>query len=336
MATCAKVKLFLGHLKRLQPRESRIFTDRGGYLVDLNLAYAAYLTRSRSEAAFVYGLANLYFPRTIVAFLGRGKPSMEALAELSGFLDETDLLSLRGPSGEELIYRPSEVKLLLPVLNPDKTLIVGFSEQVTEPESKLKAKIPTAFYKLPSTFIVSGDPISYPRFTKELDCEACLGMVVGKPGRRIPRERALEHIAGFTLVLDVTARDICRRESLTRNNLLGKNFPGSTSIGPSLYVGSSRQALEGMQVGLRVDDKVCQRFTARDLIFSVEDVVAHWSIVGLKTGDILALGASLALKSGVVRRPAPLRPGSVLKCSSFEIGEINHEVVTETQQTPNP
>lgn len=330
------MKLFLGYLKNSRPQESRIFTDREGFLVDLSLAYAAYLSNARAEPAFVYELAALYFPRTISAFLAKGEPSLEALCQLSAFLGETDLQSLRGPVGEELIYRPSEIRLLPPILNPDKTLIIGFSDQVTDPMAKLRSKIPTAFYKFPRTFIASGDPITYPKFTQDLDCDACLGMVVGKPGRRIPRERALEHIAGFTLVLDVTARDICRRESLTRNNLLGKNFPGSTPIGPSLYVGSSRQVLEDMQVELTVDEKVCQRFTARDLIFSVEDVVAHWSIVGLKTGDILALGASLALKPDVVRRPAPLRPGSVLKCSSFEIGEINHEVVIETQQTPNP
>jgi 2-keto-4-pentenoate hydratase/2-oxohepta-3-ene-1,7-dioic acid hydratase in catechol pathway len=93
-----------------------------------------------------------------------------------------------------------------------------------------KAEIPTGFYKLPQTFVTSGAPIVLPRFAQEVDADACLALVIGKAGKRINPEHAWDHVAGATLVIDVTARDVNRREGATTNNLLGKNFPSSTSI----------------------------------------------------------------------------------------------------------
>ncbi len=92
-----------------------------------------------------------------------------------------------------------------------------------------KAEIPTGFYKLPQTFVTIGAPIVWPKFSEEVDADACLAIVIGKVGKtNDPAERAWDHVAGVTLVIDITARDINRREGLTTNNLLGKNFPSST------------------------------------------------------------------------------------------------------------
>jgi 2-keto-4-pentenoate hydratase/2-oxohepta-3-ene-1,7-dioic acid hydratase in catechol pathway len=191
-----------------------------------------------------------------------------------------------------------------------------------------KAEIPTGFYKLPQTFITSGAPIIWPKFSEEVDADACLALVIGKAGRRIPPERAWDHIAGVTLLIDITARDINRREGLTTNNLLGKNFPSSTCLGPAYLPKLARSELEALELELSVDGKVMQSFALRDCVFTIEQIIAQWSILGLMPGDFLAIGASMALKGDRLQNPVPLRVGSTIRCSSPAIGELSHPVVS--------
>lgn len=325
------MRLILGRLENSRGEDTRIFGDHDGYLVDLSLAYATYLAQVEKQSTYAYALADLYFPSKITSFLERGEASREALARISIFLKENDLRTLKGPSGERLLYRPLEVKLLTPIRYPDKVLVIGFSDQVKDIDKKLAAKIPTAFYKLTSSLIDPGEDIHYPKFTHELDCDACIGLVIGKAGRRTARERAWEYVAGFTLLLDVTARDACMQESLTRNSLLGKNASSSTSIGPSVFVIESKQQAAHIGVELAIDGRQKQKFMLSDLIFSAEDVVSHWSTIGLSTGDIIALGANLALKSGLSQGPAILTAGNTIRCFSSDIGELVHRVVDENR-----
>src|SRR6185295_9990870 len=113
-------------------------------------------------------------------------------------------------------------------------------------------------------------------------------------GKRVEATRAWEHIAGVTLLIDITARDINRREGLTTNNLLGKNFPTSTALGPAVLITPTRQELESIEVALAIDGSAKQRFTLRDCVFTIEQIIARWSILGLQPGDFLAIGASMA------------------------------------------
>ena len=190
-----------------------------------------------------------------------------------------------------------------------------------------KPEMPTGFYKLPQTFITSGAPIIWPKFSQELDADACLAIVIGKAGRKIPRGKAWDHVAGVTLMIDVTARDINKREGLTTNNLLGKNFPASTCLGPAVLIESSRETLENLQIEVEIDGAVKQKFALRDCVFSVEQIIAHWSILGIKPGDWLAIGASMALKGDRLQNPVPLKIGSTIRCSSVSLGELSHTVI---------
>jgi 2-keto-4-pentenoate hydratase/2-oxohepta-3-ene-1,7-dioic acid hydratase in catechol pathway len=310
-------------------------TDINDFFVDLNLIYATYLARFE-KTPYAYDLADLAFPPTISLFLHRGLLSLTALTKVAQFIEETDLDALRGPSGERLLYRSEEFNILPPIACPDKTLVIGFSDQPHSIEQKLSANVPTAFNKLASTFVSSGEGITYPKFSQELDCDACLGVVIGKAGKRITPKQAWNHIAGFTLLVDVTARDVSRQESVTRNNLLGKNASSSSPIGPSLWLKESKEALDELAIELTVQENSQQQFRIRDLCFTVEEVISHWSIVGLNVGDILVLGASLALKSARPQSPAPLRPGDAVRCCCPEIGELVNSVFLEGEGTGDP
>jgi 2-keto-4-pentenoate hydratase/2-oxohepta-3-ene-1,7-dioic acid hydratase in catechol pathway len=320
------MKLYVGLTENSPPHLTRVFGETEGKLVDLNLAYAAYLAQVQGEKVHGYELAAFYFPENIAVFLERGEASLQALAELISFIRKTGTQNLHGPQGEKLTYEASEIRTLPPLQKPEKSFVIGFSDQARV-EAMPKAEIPTGFYKLPQTFVTVGAPIVWPKFSEELDADACLAIVIGKAGRRIQPAQAWDHVAGVTLLIDITARDINRREGLTTNNLLGKNFPSSTSLGPAMLLKPARKELDALEVELIIDDSVKQKFALRDCVFTLEQIIARWSILGIKPGDFLAIGASMALQGDRLQSPAPLRPGSKLRCVSRTIGELSHQVV---------
>jgi 5-carboxymethyl-2-hydroxymuconate isomerase len=255
------------------------------------------------------------------------------LAGTVSFARKVGVSDLRGPAGEKVAYDAGEIGVLPPFLNPEKSFVIGFSDQARV-EAMPKAEIPTGFYKLPQTFVTNGAPIIWPKFSEELDADACLAFVIGKAGRRIAPEQAWDYVAGVTLLIDITARDVNRREGLTTNNLLGKNFPSSTSVGPSVLLTPTKKDLETLDVELSIDGSVKQHFALRDCVFSVEQIVARWSILGVKPGDFLAIGASMALKGGRLQNPAPLKMGSSVRCIAPAIGELSHKVVSSRGARP--
>jgi len=320
------MKLYLGLTESSPPDQTRVFVEVDGKLVDLSLAYAAYLAQVQGEEANAYKLAAYYFPSTIAGFLERDEQARKALEQIVSFARKTAAGEMRGPAGEKVAYDLTEIRILPPLQKPEKSFVVGFSDQARA-ETTPQAEIPTGFYKLPQTFVTTGAPIIWPKFSKEIDADACLAIVIGKAGRRIPPAQAWEHVAGVALLVDITARDINRREGLTTNNLLGKNFPSSTSIGPAILVQPARKELHCMEVELSIDGTVKQKFSLRDCVFTVEQIIAHWSILGIKPGDSFAIGASMALRDDRLQNPVPLNPGTKLRCFSPEIGELSHQVV---------
>ena len=243
------MKIYLGLPENSPPHLTRVFTASEGKLVDLNLAYAAYLEQVRGENVNKYQLATFYFPENIAELLQRGEPALHALEELASFILKSGTGRLRGPTGEKVTYESAEIRLLPPLQNPEKSFVIGFSDRARL-EAMPRAEIPTGFYKLPQTFVTTGAPILLPKFSTEVDADACLAIVIGKAGRRIPPAQAWEHVAGITLLVDITARDINRREGLTTNNLLGKNFPSSTWLGPAILVNWTREELQAIEVEL--------------------------------------------------------------------------------------
>ena len=319
------MKLYLALLESSHPEQTRIFAEINGKLFDLNLAYAAILSQTANHAS-AYDLAAYYFPPTLAAYLERGEPARKALDEISQLARRSGAGDLRGPAGEKIAYDAKEVRLLPPLQNPEKSFVIGFSDRARV-EALPQAEIPTGFYKLPQTFVTNGAPIVWPKFSNEVDADGCLAIVIGKAGKRIAPDKAWDHVAGATLMVDITARDVNKREGLTTNNLLGKNFPSSTCLGPALLVGSSRNDLEALEVELAINGVVKQKFALRDCVFTVEQIIARWSILGIKPGDWLAIGASMALKNDRLQNPVPLKIGSTLRCASPVLGELTHRVV---------
>lgn len=318
------MKLYLGLVDSSLPGQPRIFGELNGALVDLQVATVAYLNQTRRAAA--YEAASHDFPNSVAGFLELGKPSQELHDQVISYLEKAGVSPLRGPNGERIAYKMSDVRILPPLQNPEKSFVIGFADKARI-EAMPPAEIPTGFYKLPQTFVTDGAPIVLPKFSQEVDADACLAIVIGKAGRRIAPEKAWDYVAGATLVIDMTARDVNRREGATTNNLLGKNFPSSTAIGPAVLLTNSRQDIEALEVDLSIDGEIKQKFTLRDCVFTVEQIIARWSILGIKPGDWLAIGASMAKEGDRLQNPLLLKAGMKIRCRSPQIGELNHEVI---------
>jgi acylpyruvate hydrolase len=321
------MKIYLGLLQGALPHQTRLFGAVDGKLIDLTLTYSAYLARDSEARPSAYELAAYYFPSTITAFLERGEQSLKALEEAVSFANKNGVGEMCGPGGEKVAYEPAEIRILPPFQKPEKSFVIGFSDQARV-EAMPKAELPTGFYKLPQTFVTTGAPIVLPKFSEEVDADASLAIVIGKAGRRIPPAQAWDCVAGVTLLIDITARDINRREGLTTNNLLGKNFPSSTSLGPAMLLKPARKELEAIEVELSMDGSVKQKFTLRECVFTIEQIIARWSILGLKPGDFLAIGASMALQKDRLQKPVPLKAGSNLRCFAPAIGELSHQLMS--------
>ncbi|HYT56003.1 MAG TPA: fumarylacetoacetate hydrolase family protein, partial [Verrucomicrobiae bacterium] len=99
-------------------------------------------------------------------------------------------------------------------------------------------------------------------------------------------------------------------------------------IGPAVLLKPTRKELESVVVKLSLDGSVKQEFSLRDCVFNIEQIIARWSILGIKPGDFIAIGASMALQGDRLQNPAPLKIGSSVRCFSPAIGELSHQVVS--------
>lgn len=184
--------------------------------------------------------------------------------------------------------------------------------------------------KFPSCIAASGDPLVHPAETVELDYEVELTIVVGKGGKRIPKEKAMEHIAGFTVAHDVSARDW----QLKRNGgqwLLGKAMDGFAPIGPAIVTPDEIGDVHNLRLRCIVNGTPLQDGNTKELVHKTEALIAWIStFMTLRPGDLILTGTPPGV--GCFRKPTPiwLHPGDVVTCEIEKIGSITNTVVADT------
>jgi len=187
--------------------------------------------------------------------------------------------------------------------------------------------VPTLFGKFAQTVVGDGDPIVLPRDSEHVDAEAELAVVIGKAGRRISREKALDHVRGYVCANDVSARDIQYAEGQW---FRGKNFESFCPVGPDDPV-SVKELGDGS--GLRVmqllNGKVMQDGNTDDLIFDVPTLIAFASnALTLDPGDLILTGTPSGV--GFARDPkVALKPGDVVEVRVEGISTLTNPVVAD-------
>ena len=212
------------------------------------------------------------------------------------------------------------------VPHPNKIVCLGLNYATHIAEmGRPTPSYPTLFAKYDAALIGDGEAIQMPSVSQQLDWEAELGVVIGAPGRNIAVERALDHVAGYTVVNDVTVRDWQHR---TREFLSGKTFEATTPVGPWLVTPDELPAGgSGLQVGCSVDGEVMQQSNTSDLLFDVAHTISYVSqIITLLPGDLIATGTPGGVGAG--RDPQVfLAPGQELATWVEGVGILHNTVL---------
>jgi acylpyruvate hydrolase len=245
---------------------------------------------------------------------------------VGGYADVGELLraggldAARAASRDGVAIRLDAERLLRPVLQPGAIVCVGlnYRSHILEMGRELPTD-PTLFAKLPRALTDPYADVELPAASEQVDYEGELAVVIGTGGRNVAREDAWAHVAGLTILNDVTARDFQRR---TLQWFAGKTFQASTPMGPWVVTPDELGQLADRELRVTVNGEERQRSVLGDLVFDVPALVADLStIVELCPGDVIATGTP-----GGVGAPEGkfLQPGDVVAVQIDGLGEIRN------------
>ena len=301
----------------------------GGSLVaDLRAGYALYLVE---QAGNPKGreLAAIYMPPYIAQFLHMGESAWRALGDAYTFLDslaQGNSLAA-GLNGEQIFIPLEECRLYAPV-RPSKLIAIGRNYPgYTRNPGKQGGKMPAGFIKTASSITGPGRDILKPRACRELDCETELAVVIGKKCKHVREENAYDVIAGYTIINDITARDVGKLEREGGHPFLGKTYDTFAPMGPWMVTRDAIPDPMSLNIHTRVNGETRQDGNTRDMIWSIPKLIAHMSQITLMPGDIIATGSP---GGGALANPAwHLNSGDVIESEIEGIGVLSNGVVDE-------
>src|SRR5215217_3260852 len=225
----------------------------------------------------------------------------------------------------------ADVELLSPLPGAEKIICVGinYADRNAEyADNRQQSKYPNLFVRFPGSFVGHEQPLVRPKVSEKLDYEGEIALVIGREGRNVPLERALDMIAGFTLANEGTIRDWVRHGTL--NVTQGKNFDRSGSIGPWVVTADELDPGKSLHLMTRVNGEVRQDDTTDRLTWGFAWLISYISTFAtLKPGDLIWTGTPTG--AGVHRNPPVwLKPGDVVEVESPQIGVLRNKVADET------
>jgi acylpyruvate hydrolase len=331
--------------------EQRVGALTGDGIVDLNLAYAKYAGESEDEP-LPYALASAMAPANLQDFILAGSRAIENAHSSLEYL-ERGAYSKSGFRGEPICFEPGSVKLHAPLANPGVRIgmaggnfpdhSVGIQRRrrpnITAEEiiPEYRANGMWGYWKLPANVIGPDSQLTYPALTQRLDYEAEVTIVLGKRGKDLTPDRLKEFIWGYTMQVDWSLRD--QREPRDLKFNIGKNFDGSSTLGPCIVVDEISDPAD-VPFETHVNGELRQRGNTRDMIFSFGEYLEYLSRDNtLRPGDMISAGtcagtaadASEPDPNGGLSSKLFLRPGDVVDVSSSLIGTIRTTIVAKQE-----
>ena len=228
---------------------------------------------------------------------------------------------------------PKDTPLLAPIPEPGKNIFCigrNYAEHIAEGDRAQKQSVgateyPVVFTKPPTAIVPpGGDVLIFPQVSEAIDYEVELTIVIGKPGRNISKDDAYDHVFGYTILNDITARDIQRRHG--GQYFKGKGLDGSCPIGPWIVTADDISDPQALAIGTKVNGEQRQDGNTRDMIFDIPTLIACISEgLTLEPGDMIATGTP----SGVgyaMEPPCYLKDGDTVICEIAEIGALENKV----------
>jgi 2-keto-4-pentenoate hydratase/2-oxohepta-3-ene-1,7-dioic acid hydratase in catechol pathway len=260
----------------------------------------------------VLPLADLGFDNAL-AFIAAGEQALVSAEGIAGKLGAKTLVPL------------SRVKLMAPVPRPPKILCVGLNYRDHAREAGMEIPpVPTVFAKFSTAVIGPGSPIVISSVTAKPDYEAELAVVIGKGGERIAARQWQDHVFGYTILNDVSARDI---QLATSQWTLGKSLSTFAPLGPHIVTRDEIPDPHALDIRLSIAGETLQQSNTRELIFSIPELIEYLSrFVTLEPGDIISTGTPGGV--GLGRKPPRwLRPGEEVVIEIDKIGVLRNPVL---------
>jgi 2-keto-4-pentenoate hydratase/2-oxohepta-3-ene-1,7-dioic acid hydratase in catechol pathway len=309
----------------------------GDQVTDVAALHGAYADSSFARAG------RLAAGGSMLELLGDWTRSFAVLQAMTAFLGSEGTASERV---RPAVRRLDALRVLPPVLRPGKMLYAAanYKEHVAEmraskftggdfdkskdaqgDKARLRAYL---FLKAPSCLAGAFDDIVLPAGEHRIDWEAELAVVIGRPGRNVPAERALDHVAGFMTTNDVSCRDLTWREdrpTIRSDWLAGKSFDTFAPTGPFLVPREFVPNHDGLRVWLAVNGATKQDGNTGDMIFGTAEQIEYASrMLTLEPGDLFATGTPSGVGQG---RGEFLKAGDVVECEVEGLGRQRNRVV---------
>ncbi|GHD52365.1 fumarylacetoacetate (FAA) hydrolase [Thalassobaculum fulvum] len=253
-----------------------------------------------------------------------GIDAADMLQLLRSGLDRLAAAARRGlPAGRPL----DEVRLLAPVPRPGKIIGVGRNYRAHAAEGGLETQEkPRLFTKVPSSVTGPDGPVEKPAIVTKLDWEAEIAVVVGRTMRDVPEDRALDYVAGYTLLNDVSAREF-QFDVKPPQTSFAKSMDGFCPMGPWLVTADEIPDPGHLRLTCRVNGALMQDGNTRDMIFPIPLILSYVSrYLALEPGDVIATGTPDGV--GVFRKPPVfLQPGDRVEVACPAIGVLGNTVV---------
>lgn len=276
-----------------------------------------------------------------------GVLDLQLAAELSGeALDAPDMIAfiaagevalatarkLAANPPADAIYPASEVTLLAPIPRPRKNVFcVGrnYMAHVHEGDRMFNRDpsiptVPNFFSKAPTTVVGPGADVLYPvKVTQAFDYEIELGVIIGKGGKDIPAAKALEHVFGYTIINDVTARDLQRTHVQW---FKGKTLDTTCPMGPWIVDAAEIGDPKGMELTFLLNGEQRQKASTAQMIFDVPAIIESLSAgLTLEPGDVIASGTPSGVGFGMDPKGL-MKGGDVMECRISKIGVLKNTV----------
>ena len=313
---------------------TRVGAIHGQQVVDLNMAYVRWL--ADQQEAQPHRLANAQVPPTMLEFI-EGADSTFAAARRAKDYVTTLSPSVKGPSGETIVYAAADVQLAPPLPNPSSLRdFIAFEDHIAATSKKRGQPIPPEWYKAPvyykgnhRTIMGPDEDLAWPLETTKLDYELELACVIGRKGKDISERQAEDYIAGYTIMNDFSARDIQFQEMACRlGPAKGKDF--ATALGPCLVTPDEIADLGALTMIARVNGEEWSRGRFGTIHWSFAQMIAHVSRgETIYPGDVFGSGT---VGGGCgLELDRYLKPGDMVELEIQPIGVLRTRVVGATQ-----
>jgi len=266
---------------------------------------------------------NTEFQSMFKDFIASGPSAVEKAEQLIEKASKKDMTNASLPV--------NQVTLLAPIAFPPKIICLGlnYQDHVSETRAQIPDE-PVIFMKPHTTIIGPNEKIIKPSFVKKLDYEAELAMVIGRKAKNIPVSEAASRIFGYTILNDVSARDIqFKDKQWTR----GKGFDTFAPIGPCITTTNQLRDVSYLSIRTWVNDELRQDSTTKNMIFNVYEIVHQLSrVMTLEPCDVIATGTPAGVGFAMKPHPKFLQAGDTVRIEVEKIGVLENTIVEQMLQ----